>query len=228
MWLLRASLAPARTAPHYAPKRDIHAIHTQHETPHTPNAQFQAKKIPKQQKFSDQAWRAALSFARVALQGVTHAPGACCADSLVQTCGSTHQALADAKAMVAKEARPGFQDHEAFAVAWEAQAQDTLYLPSQKAYGSWKSWGKPQRLESMDHQLEVLRQQMSKGAKRAVKLEKKVRAGRGEQASGWSGLLLYQLERDREGPGTLAYSGPHAHTCRSVLARAAHHPVRRI
>lgn len=78
---------------------------------------------------------------------------------------------------------------EAFSQVWEECYSQVLYLPGQNRYTRANLASKKERIESLDKKLENNRQSMTKDAKQAAKLEKKLKILLGGYQSRAQGLM---------------------------------------
>ena len=78
---------------------------------------------------------------------------------------------------------------EAYTQVWEECYSQVLYLPSQNRYTRANLASKRDRIESLDKRLENNRSHMTKDAKRASKLEKKLKVLLGGYQSRAQGLI---------------------------------------
>jgi len=92
---------------------------------------------------------------------------------------------------------------DAYTQVWEECLAQVLYLPSQQRYTRANLASKKDRIESMEKRLEGNRQHMTKEAKKAAKIEKKLKILTGGYQSRASGLIKQltdaadQLEQSR-------------------------------
>ncbi len=71
---------------------------------------------------------------------------------------------------------------EAYNQVWDECLAQVLYLPGQKRYTRASLASKKDRIESMKERLETNRQHMTKEAKRAAKIEKKLKVRRNSRS----------------------------------------------
>lgn len=86
-----------------------------------------------------------------------------------------HQLLKEEMDVVKKGMGHGDLSLEAYTQVWEECLAQVLFLPSQNRYTRANIVSKKDRIESLDKRLEQNRNQMTKEAKRAAKIEKKLR-----------------------------------------------------
>merc|ERR1712242_4137 len=92
---------------------------------------------------------------------------------------------------------------EAYTQVWEECLAQVLYLPGQQRYTRANLASKKDRIESMEKRLETNRQHMAKEAKKAAKVEKKLKILTGGYQSRAAGLIKQltdaaeQLEQSR-------------------------------
>jgi len=88
----------------------------------------------------------------------------------------------------------GDLSHEAYTQVWEECYNQVLFLPSQNRYTRANLASKKERIENLDKRLENNRNHMTKDAKTAAKLEKKLKILLGGYQSRAAGLIKQHQE----------------------------------